>query len=72
MCLWNDDDGNLTNIVGKEGILAGWGKIEDGQTNYVPNARKIAMPVVSQKTCLDSNSRFKELVSDSTFCAGSY
>jgi secreted trypsin-like serine protease len=55
------------------GTISGWGisewSIANGEHHSVtPN--DLNLPVVTNKQCTDANYRFKELVSDRTFCAG--
>ncbi|KAL3272123.1 hypothetical protein HHI36_022588 [Cryptolaemus montrouzieri] len=68
ICLWADYD-DLRYVVGKYGTVAGWGK-DDSQKNLMVDVKKVDMPIVSEETCLRSNSEFRQLISDKTFCAG--
>ncbi|KAF2896974.1 hypothetical protein ILUMI_09201 [Ignelater luminosus] len=68
ICLWQEDD-DLDIIVGETGTIAGWGRDESGQ-NFVVDAKKIHLPIVSQVTCLRSDPDFSDITSTRTFCAG--
>ncbi|CAG9839211.1 unnamed protein product [Diabrotica balteata] len=67
-CLWNRDN-NLQNIVGINGIVAGWGRNENG-TLSMNRPRAVKVPIVSQETCLRSNPQYNSITSQRTFCAG--
>ncbi|XP_023713323.1 serine protease gd isoform X2 [Cryptotermes secundus] len=69
VCLWNQRDISLESIVGKEGVVAGWGLDENGNT--AQKLKMVKMPVVTQETCLWSHSTFfSQFTSNTTFCAG--
>lgn len=68
ICLWEEGD-VLNEIVGAKGTVVGWGKDESG-TDYVPDAKQVDLPVVSQESCIRSHPAFFGLVSNRTFCAG--
>ncbi|XP_044261146.1 serine protease gd-like [Tribolium madens] len=68
ICLWTGDT-DLKQFAGVRGVVAGWGKSAEGR-NVVAVPRKVAMPVVSQETCLRSHANFRNLTSETTFCAG--
>lgn len=68
VCMWQGDD-DLDNIVGQNGVVAGWGRDESGK-EFVPDAKKVTMPVVSQVDCLRSDPGFSSITSSRTFCAG--
>ncbi|XP_066153841.1 limulus clotting factor C-like isoform X2 [Euwallacea fornicatus] len=68
-CLWQDQDTNLENLVGKKGTVVGWGYNEHGQLSQ--NLMKAEMPIVSTSNCLFSNRDFFSIfLSDKNFCAG--
>ncbi|XP_058820456.1 uncharacterized protein LOC131682759 [Topomyia yanbarensis] len=69
ICYWQGGDGEEL-IIGKEGVIAGWGKDEN---EALPDMLQHAvMPIVSRKACRDSDpghyTRF--LYDRKTFCAG--
>lgn len=69
VCLWDKHETELSNVIGKEGIVAGWGYDETGQVTE--DLKMASMPIVSQQTCLWSNSDFyPHFTSNMTFCAG--
>jgi secreted trypsin-like serine protease len=59
----------LTKVVGQVGIVAGWGKNEDGKLNTA-FPKKVNVPIVSDGTCLRAHEAFVHITSDRTFCAG--
>lgn len=68
ICLWRSTS-SFTDIVGKNGVIAGWGKTEF--TAISTSSPKWAkLPVVDTQSCIRSNSKFKRLISERTFCAG--
>lgn len=68
ICMWQAST-SFTDIVGKEGIIAGWGKTEFNAISYsMPKWTKL--PVVSNENCLRSHPIFSSLTSERTFCAG--
>lgn len=68
ICLWNGAP-EITKVVGQVGIVAGWGKNEDGKLN-TDFPKKVNVPIVSDGTCLRANEAFVYITSDRTFCAG--
>lgn len=68
ICIW-DEPSDLSYVVGEKGIVVGWGTDEKG-TFIVPEPKEIALPIVSQEDCMNSNIFFHDKVSDRTFCAG--
>ncbi|XP_017776728.1 PREDICTED: serine protease gd-like [Nicrophorus vespilloides] len=68
LCLWEENTG-LDSIIGHDGIVTGWGRDESGK-DTVDEPLQIKIPVVSQETCLRSDSRFFKITSSRTFCAG--
>ncbi|KAL0267196.1 UNVERIFIED_CONTAM: hypothetical protein PYX00_009542 [Menopon gallinae] len=67
-CIWSESE-DLTQIVGRKGIVFGWGT--DGRSNKISDIPRLAiMPIVSQDECLQSKLDFKFLTSNRTFCAG--
>lgn len=70
ICLWNAKTTDLSEVVGKQGVVVGFGVTE---TDNISNTlRELVMPVVSIGTCLVSNNEFYgQFLSDFTFCAGS-
>lgn len=69
ICLWDINRVALNEVVGRNGIVVGWGFNErDRITKILSQA---FMPVVSVTDCLTSNRDFFGLfLSDTTFCAG--
>jgi secreted trypsin-like serine protease len=68
ICLWTSTS-NTDDLVGKTGVIAGWGKTEiNALTSPIPKWAEI--PVVNLLTCIRSNDAFNKLTSDRTFCAG--
>ncbi|XP_055716602.1 serine protease gd-like isoform X2 [Phlebotomus papatasi] len=67
-CLWS---GPVTQdlIVGRTGVVVGWGRDEYGNVN-TPEPKKAEVPVVSDATCLRSNEAFSKITTDRTFCGG--
>ncbi|XP_018571193.1 limulus clotting factor C-like isoform X1 [Anoplophora glabripennis] len=64
-CLW-DGDSNLENIIGREGMVVGWGLNE----NYSHRLTQAAMPIVSTRDCISSKKEFREFLNENNFCAG--
>lgn len=68
ICLWRSTS-SFTDIVGKSGVIAGWGMTEfDAVSTMSPKWTKL--PVVDTLSCIRSNVVFNRLTSDRTFCAG--
>lgn len=68
ICLWTSSIG-YQDIIGKNGIVAGWGKTEKDAVS-TPQPKWTRIPVVAETTCLRSDSSFSALTSERTFCAG--
>lgn len=68
ICLWNGA-AEIAKVVGQNGIVAGWGKNDDGKLN-TDFPKKVNVPIVSDGTCLRANEAFVHITSDRTFCAG--
>lgn len=67
-CVWEPEN-SIDSVVGKEGMLVGWGLNEYNQASEELNVAKL--PVVSQDTCIRSFPTFyTKFVSDKSFCAG--
>ncbi|KAK6621260.1 hypothetical protein RUM43_011566 [Polyplax serrata] len=67
-CLWQGNH-NLSAVVGRKGIVFGWGT--NGLGTKVTSTPKLAvMPIVSQEECLRSNMEFLFLTTNRTLCAG--
>lgn len=60
---------SYTDVIGKTGLVAGWGKTEFGDIS-VPSAIYTKIPVVSHEECLKSDRRFFDILSEHSFCAG--
>lgn len=68
ICLWTQTI-SYEDLIGKNGIVAGWGKTEfDSISTKQPKWTEL--PVVDLLTCIRSNDAFNKLTSDRTFCAG--
>lgn len=68
ICLWTNTNSH-TDILGINGIVAGWGKTELNAIS-IATPKWTEIPVVDMNTCLRSNPAFSELTSERTFCAG--
>ncbi|XP_055376761.1 vitamin K-dependent protein C-like [Condylostylus longicornis] len=69
VCLWPAKYIELNSIVGKTGMVIGWGLDEKSQLSNILKAAK--MPVISQINCLESNRAFfGEHLSVNNYCAG--
>ncbi|PSN37052.1 hypothetical protein C0J52_20887 [Blattella germanica] len=69
VCLWDKGKVDLSNVIGKQGIVAGWGFDENGQ--ITEDLKMANMPIVSQTDCLWSNLNFfPHFTTNMTFCAG--
>lgn len=68
ICLWNENN-DLKSVIGDSGVVAGWGKDENGLT-LSPEPKQVTLPIVSQLECLRSHDDFADITSDRTFCAG--
>lgn len=66
-CLWTGSS-DLSEIAGKQGLVAGWGRDETGQATTTPN--KVSLQPVTNEVCIKSNRNFEYIVSSRTFCAG--
>ena len=68
ICLWTFSS-SYEDLIGKKGIVAGWGKTETSAIS-TDRPKWTEIPVVSESTCLRSNNAFIQLTSPRTFCAG--
>ncbi|KAJ6650056.1 Limulus clotting factor C, partial [Pseudolycoriella hygida] len=69
ICLWNPNKQSLSEVIGKQGTVVGFGITETNKISYT--LQHAVMPVVSLTTCLDSNRDFYgSFLSDYSFCAG--
>lgn len=68
ICLWTSTT-SYDDLVGKKGVVAGWGKTETKAVS-TDEPKWTVISIVSQVTCLRSNPAFIRLTSDRTFCAG--
>ncbi|KAL1490932.1 hypothetical protein ABEB36_011601 [Hypothenemus hampei] len=68
-CLWDEQDTNFDNIVGKLGTVVGWGFNDKGEISKT--LTKADLPIVSTTKCLFSNRPFySQFLYDKNFCAG--
>ncbi|KAG8236525.1 hypothetical protein J437_LFUL015799 [Ladona fulva] len=68
-CVWSSHNSALDPLVGKLGVVAGWGLDENNKlSSAVP--KTVKMPIVSQEECLRSGQSYTVLTSTRTFCAG--
>lgn len=68
ICLWKGPS-ELSNVVGKEGIVVGWGWNERGELS--DQLVKTGMPIVDTLTCIRSNPEFfAKFTNDYNFCGG--
>lgn len=66
--MWSESD-DVSLIVGKRGVVAGWGS--DEVTNTIRNVpKKAEANIVSDVQCLRSSPGFTALTSSRTICAG--
>lgn len=71
ICLWNAEKIDLSEVVGKQGTVVGFGLTNSEVYQPSNTLQEVAMPVVSLGTCLESNNDFYgQVLSDHTFCAG--
>lgn len=68
ICIWTATN-SFSDLIGKKGVVAGWGKTEYGVVSTA-KPKWAEIPIVDQITCLRSNRAFSQLTSDRTFCAG--
>ncbi|CAO1416134.1 unnamed protein product [Diamesa tonsa] len=68
ICLWTQSD-DLNLVVGKVGVVVGWGKNEYNNLN-TEYPKMVDTPIVSDSFCLRSNPVFQQITSLRTFCAG--
>ncbi|XP_069683971.1 serine protease gd-like [Periplaneta americana] len=68
-CIWNQRNTDLSQIIGNEGVVVGWGLDEAGQTRN--KLKMVKMPVVNTTTCIWSNPTFfSQFATRTSFCAG--
>lgn len=68
ICLWTQTT-SYEDLVGRNGIVAGWGKTELIAEAFA-NPRWAKILVVESWSCVRSNTGFVSIMSDRTFCAG--
>lgn len=59
----------MEKIEGEIGVVAGWGKDENGN-GFSLKPKKVNAKIVSNEACLRSNSHIEERTSNRTICAG--
>lgn len=68
ICLWDPNRIALQEVIGKLGIVTGWGVTETDELSST--LRQAVAPVVSQQTCLSSDRPFYgNFITDRNFCA---
>jgi hypothetical protein len=67
LCIWPQTNSH-DDLIGKNGLIAGWGIDEKGTTSDRPMF--LSLPVVRDIDCLWSNNVFTKITSNSTFCVG--
>lgn len=68
ICLWQGST-DLANVVNQQGVVVGWGKDENGVPRTA-EPRQVTLPIVSQEQCLRAAYQFRDITSNTTFCAG--
>ena len=68
ICLWNRSP-EISKVVGDIGVIAGWGKNDEGKLN-TEFPKKIKVPIVDDGTCLRTHEAYVYITSHRTFCAG--
>lgn len=68
ICLWTATS-TYSDLVGKQGIVAGWGKNEFNAISTI-HPMWTRVTVVDELTCRRSNNFLGQLLSERTFCAG--
>jgi secreted trypsin-like serine protease len=69
ICLWPTDEVNQNlNIVGRKGVVVGWGRDDSGEGAMTPTS--IEIPVVSTTDCLLSDISYQRITSNRTLCVG--
>ncbi|KAJ0173210.1 hypothetical protein K1T71_011386 [Dendrolimus kikuchii] len=69
ICLWSGDQTDISYIVNKRGVVAGWGENESKEPGQ-GKPRHATLSIVSTETCRASRPEFYKLTSDTTLCAG--
>jgi hypothetical protein len=67
ICIWERSQ-NYEDLIGEEGIVAGWGLTKSGKQSEYPQFIKV--PVVDNSECAESSSVLGHIISDKSFCAG--
>lgn len=69
ICLWDANKLSLSEVVGKRGIVVGFGRIQTGElANYLQRAN---LSVITNERCGQSSEQFfEQLKSGPFFCAG--
>lgn len=69
ICLWDTNRVALSEVIGRNGVVVGWGFNE--KDRIVKILSQAYMPVVTVTDCLKSNRDFfGQFLSDNTYCAG--
>lgn len=70
ICLWNENKTDLSEVIGKNGTVIGWGRTESDSTSKV--LREASIKVVDTLDCLETNpGLYGNFLSNRNFCAGS-
>ncbi|KAJ0173205.1 hypothetical protein K1T71_011381 [Dendrolimus kikuchii] len=69
ICLWDENLADLSQIVDRIGVVAGWGTSEKNEAGH-GKPRKAKVPIVSTERCRKSHKGFSKRTSDTTICAG--
>ncbi|XP_037025693.1 trypsin-1-like isoform X2 [Bradysia coprophila] len=69
VCMWPSNKTDLSEIVGRAGMVVGWGQTETGEMSRV--LRQASMTVVDSRKCLAAYRAFaKHVILETHFCAG--
>jgi len=62
ICLWTGSE-DLGAVVGQVGIVAGWGRNDDGKLN-TEFPKQVNLPIVTEGVCLRAHEAFVHITSD--------
>lgn len=70
ICLWNTSKIDLSEVIGKQGVLIGWGTTEGEDGRLSKTLQQTNMSVISSWTCLARYPDFGgHFLSETNFCA---